>query len=80
MDKIGADFDNAVQTIIDRLKGNPVPLQLPIGAEDKLLGVVDLVEMKAVFWKDDTLGASYDIEDIPAELLEEAEARRAFPD
>jgi len=76
MDKIGADFDHAVQTIIDRLKGNPVPLHLPIGSEDKLSGVVDLVEMKAVLWKDDTLGASYDIEDIPAELLEEAEARR----
>lgn len=76
MDKVGADFDHAVQTIIDRLKGNPVPLQLPIGAEDKLAGVVDLVEMKAVLWRDDTLGASYDIEEIPDELREEAEARR----
>src|SRR5690606_195009 len=54
MDKIGADFDHAVQTIVDRLKANPVPLQLPIGAEDKLRGVVDLVEMKAIIWRDET--------------------------
>ena len=76
MDKIGADFDHAVQTIVDRLKANPVALQLPIGSEDKLLGAVDLVEMKAILWRDETLGASYDVEDIPAELLDEAEARR----
>jgi len=77
MDKIGADYFNAVQTIVDRLKGNPVPIQFPIGAEDKLTGAVDLVEMKAVIWKDETLGASYEIEDIPADLLELAEAKRA---
>jgi elongation factor G len=76
MDKIGADFNHAVQTIVDRLKANPVPLQLPIGAEDKLQGVVDLVEMKAILWRDDTQGATYDVEDIPAELLDEAEACR----
>ena len=76
MDKVGADFDNAVQTIIDRLKANPVPLQLPIGAEDKLRGVVDLVEMKAIIWNDDTQGATYEVEEVPAELKEEAEARR----
>ena len=76
MDKVGADFDNAVQTIVDRLKANPVPLQLPIGAEDKLRGVVDLVEMKAIIWNDDTQGQTYDVEDIPAELKDEADARR----
>jgi elongation factor G len=76
MDKIGADFDHAVQTIVDRLKANPVPLQLPIGAEDKLRGVVDLVEMKAIIWNDDTQGSTYDVEDVPAELRDEAEARR----
>ncbi|MCB1019166.1 MAG: elongation factor G [Acidobacteria bacterium] len=76
MDKIGADFDNAVQTIVDRLKANPVPLQMPIGAEDKLRGVVDLVEMKAILWNDDTQGATYEVEDIPADLLDESEARR----
>ena len=77
MDKVGADFDHAVQTIVDRLRANPVPVQMPIGAEDKLRGVVDLIEMKAVIWRDDTLGASYDIEEIPAELLDSAEERRA---
>jgi len=76
MDKIGADFDHAVQTIVDRLKANPVPLQLPIGAEDKLRGVVDLVEMKAILWNDDTQGQTYDVEDVPADLVDEAEARR----
>ncbi len=76
MDKVGADFDNAVQTIVDRLKANPVPIQLPIGAEDKLRGVVDLVEMKAIVWNDDTQGQTYEIEGIPAELQDEAEARR----
>ncbi|MBI1357355.1 MAG: elongation factor G [Acidobacteria bacterium] len=76
MDKIGADFDHAVQTIVDRLRANPVALQFPIGAEDKLQGAVDLVEMKAILWRDETLGASYDVEEIPAELREMAEARR----
>jgi elongation factor G len=76
MDKVGADFDHAVQTIVDRLKANPVPLQLPIGAEDKLRGAIDLVEMKAILWRDDTLGASYDVEEIPAEMCDEAEMRR----
>ncbi len=77
MDKTGADFDHAVQTIVDRLKANPVPIQLPIGAEDKLRGVVDLVEMKAIVWHDETQGASYDVDDIPEELQDEAETRRA---
>jgi elongation factor G len=77
MDKTGADFDHAVQTIVDRLKANPVPIQLPIGAEDKLRGVVDLVEMKAIVWHDETQGASYDVVDIPEDLQDEAETRRA---
>jgi elongation factor G len=77
MDKVGADFDHAVQTIVDRLKANPVAIQIPIGAEDKLTGAVDLVEMKAIVWRDETQGASYDIVDIPAEMLADAEERRA---
>jgi elongation factor G len=77
MDRIGADFDYAVGTIRDRLKANPVALQLPIGAEDKLKGVVDLVEMKAILWRDETLGATYDVAEVPAELRAEAEKRRA---
>lgn len=77
MDKIGADFDHAVGTIVTRLKANPTPIQMPIGSEDKLRGVVDLVEMMAVIWRDETQGASYDIVEIPAEMLADAEERRA---
>jgi elongation factor G len=77
MDRVGADFDYAVGTIRDRLKANPVAIQLPIGAEDKLRGVVDLVEMKAILWRDETLGATYDVGEVPAELREEAGKRRA---
>jgi len=76
MDKVGADFDNAVQTLVDRLKANPVPIQLPIGSEDKLRGVVDLIEMKAILWNDETLGASYEEGEIPEGLQLEAEERR----
>ena len=76
MDKVGADFDNAVQTLVDRLKANPVPIQLPIGSEDKLRGVVDLIEMKSILWNDETLGASYEEGEIPEELQLEAEERR----
>jgi elongation factor G len=77
MDRIGSDFDYAVGTIQDRLKANPVALQLPIGAEDKLKGVVDLVEMKSILWRDETLGATYDEGEVPEELRAEAEKRRA---
>ncbi len=76
MDKVGADFDNAVQTLVDRLKANPVPIQLPIGSEDKLRGVVDLIEMKSILWNDETLGASYEEGEVPEELQLEAEERR----
>ncbi len=76
MDRVGANFDYAIQTMVGRLKANPVAIQLPIGAEDQLRGVVDLVEMRGIFWQDDTLGAEYDVGEIPAELLEEARDRR----
>ncbi len=76
MDRVGANFDYAVQTIVDRLKANPVPIQLPIGAEDRLTGVVDLVEMRGIYWKEDTLGAEYEVGDIPAALADEAADRR----
>jgi elongation factor G len=72
MDRIGADFYRAVDTIIDRLKARPVPIQIPVGAEDKFKGVIDLVEMKAVLWRDETLGAKFDVVDIPADLAEKA--------
>jgi elongation factor G len=73
MDRTGADFFKSVQSMIDRLGANPVPIQLPIGQEDKHVGVIDLVEMKAIVYKDD-LGEDFDVTDIPAELLEQAQA------
>ncbi|HEX7832221.1 MAG TPA: elongation factor G [Thermoanaerobaculia bacterium] len=76
MDRIGANFDNVVGQIRSKLGKNAVPLQLPIGAEDKFKGVIDLVQMKALVFKDETLGAKYDIEEIPAELRAEAESYR----
>jgi elongation factor G len=76
MDRVGADFYRAVDTIVDRLKARPVAIQIPVGAEDKFLGVVDLVKMKAVIWRDETLGAKFDIVDIPADLLEKAKSFR----
>src|SRR5579862_6132362 len=73
MDRVGADFFRSVDTIVDRLKCRPVPIQLPVGAEDQFKGIVDLVEMKATIWRDETLGAQFDIVDIPEELAEKAQ-------
>jgi elongation factor G len=75
MDRIGADFSKGVQTMIDRLGAHPVPIQLPIGAEADFKGIIDLVTMKAIVYRDD-LGKEQDVIDIPAELLDEAEAAR----
>ncbi len=72
MDRTGANFFAAVQSMIDRLGANPVPIQIPIGQEDAHRGVVDLVEMKAIVYKDD-LGQDFEVTDIPAELLEQAQ-------
>jgi elongation factor G len=72
MDRVGADFFRGVQMIKDRLKANPLPIQLPIGKEDTFKGVIDLVRMKAVIWSDESLGANYHEEEIPADQLEEA--------
>jgi elongation factor G len=76
MDRVGADFYRAVDTIVDRLKARPVAIQIPVGAEDQFKGVVDLVEMKAVIWRDETLGAKFDVVEIPADLREKAQAYR----
>jgi elongation factor G len=73
MDRTGADFFKAVQSMVDRLGAVAVPIQLPIGQEDKHIGVIDLVEMKAIVYKDD-LGEDFDVTDIPAELAEQAHA------
>ena len=75
MDRIGANFDRTVDQIKTRLQGNPCVLQFPIGAEDKFRGVVDVVTMKAITYKDETMGAEYVVEEIPAELLEASEGR-----
>ena len=72
MDRVGADFFRGVQMIKDRLKANPLPIQLPVGKEENFKGVIDLVRMKAVIWTDESLGADYSEMDIPAELLDEA--------
>ena len=78
MDRVGADFYHSMQTIVDRLKCRPVAIQLPIGAEEKFLGIVDLVEMRGVIWHDETLGSQYDVVDIPDDLKEKAKEYRAL--
>jgi elongation factor G len=74
IDKMGADFEHAVDTLRKRLNAKPVAIQIPIGQEDKFKGVIDLIEMKAIVWKDETIGAEFHTEDIPADLKKKAEA------
>ncbi len=76
MDRIGADFYMSVQTMVDRLGANAVPIQIPVGAEDKFRGCVDLVKMKSVLFDDETLGAKYVVEDIAGDLLQKAKEYR----
>jgi len=76
MDRLGADFFRAVRMIQERLGARPVPLQLPIGAEENFKGVVDLVQMKAVVWDEESLGAKYRVEPIPSGLAGQAEEHR----
>jgi elongation factor G len=76
MDKIGADFYRSVEMIKTRLGATPVVVQLPVGAENEFKGVVDLIEMKAYIWRDETLGAAWDVVEIPADLKENAEKYR----
>jgi len=76
MDRTGADFFNVVKEIRERLGHNAVALNVPIGAEENFKGVVDLVSMKAIVWKDEAMGADYSVEDIPADLQELAEEKR----
>ena len=72
MDRSGADFFETVRQMKDILGANPIAIQIPIGAEENFKGVVDLIKMKAILWNDETMGAQYDIEEIPAELVDEA--------
>jgi elongation factor G len=76
MDKAGADFEHVIETIRKRLGARPVAIQIPIGAEANFKGVIDLIEMRAILWHDETMGAKYDIEPIPADLQKKAEAFR----
>src|SRR5689334_18265221 len=72
MDRIGADFKRTFEQITTKLGGNPVAIQLPIGAEDKFVGVVDLIKMKSITYKDETMGADYIVGEIPADMMEDA--------
>ena len=76
MDKIGADFYNCVSEIVTRVGGKPVCLQLPIGAENNFKGVIDLIAMKAIVWLEESLGAKFNVEEIPADLLEQSKEYR----
>ena len=76
MDRSGANFFETVQQMKDILGANPIAIQIPIGAEENFKGVVDLIKMKAILWHDETMGAEYDVEDIPAELVDEAQEWR----
>ncbi len=76
MDRSGANFFDVVTQVKEVLGANPCPIQIPIGAEDSFKGVVDLIRMKAILWHDETMGAEYSIEDIPAELVDEAKEWR----
>jgi len=76
MDRIGADFYFSVQTIIDRLGANPIPIQIPIGKESEYRGSIDLITMKAYVYDDETLGAKYKVEEIPADLVDKAKEYR----
>jgi elongation factor G len=77
MDKMGADFEHAIDTIRKRLNARPVAIQIPIGQEAAFKGVVDLVDMKAIYWRDEAMGAKYEVEEIPADLKKKAEAFHA---
>src|SRR3954469_7614922 len=76
MDKMGADFEHAIDTLRKRLNARPVAIQLPIGAEANFRGIVDLFTMKAIVWNDETMGAKYQVEEIPENLKKKAEAFR----
>jgi elongation factor G len=76
MDRIGANFARTCEQIVSKLQANPVVIQLPIGSEANFAGVVDLIAMKAIRWKDETMGADYVVEEIPADMAEEAKAFR----
>ena len=77
MDRSGADFFEVMRQMKEILGANPVPVMIPIGAEENFKGIVDLIKMKAIFWHDETMGAEYTVEDVPANMVDEAEEYRA---
>jgi len=77
LDRLGADFYRVLKEIENKLSIKPVAIQIPIGAEDQFKGVIDLMEMKGIIWLEETLGAKYEIVDIPEEYREKAEEWRA---
>src|SRR3546814_20391958 len=76
MDRTGSNFYRCVDMIVDRLGAQPMVLQLPLGVEADFLGVIDLVAMKAVVWEDESLGAKFNLQDIPADMAEQASGYR----
>ena len=76
LDRIGADFFGTVDMMRERLKANPLIIQLPIGSEDRFRGVIDLIQMKQIVWDDETLGATFNLEPISSELMEDAQKHR----
>ena len=78
MDRTGADFDKVVAQLKERLEANPVPMQLPIGAEEDFVGVVDLMSMRAIYWDDASQGMQFEYRDIPPDLIEPARRARSF--
>ncbi len=78
MDRTGSDFKGAIESIREKLGARAVPIQIPIGAESDFLGVVDLVQMKAIIYKDETKGAKFEVTEIPADLIDDAKAAREF--
>ncbi len=76
MDRTGADFNRVLEQVQTRLKANPVPIHMPIGAEERFQGIVDLVKMQAIYWDDSTQGMKFEAKDVPAELMDEAKAWR----
>ncbi len=76
MDKIGADFFNSVKTVKERLGAKPIVIQLPLGAENEFIGLIDLVRMKSIVWNDESLGASFEESDVPADYMDQAKEYR----
>ncbi|MEX2463580.1 MAG: GTP-binding protein, partial [Balneolaceae bacterium] len=76
MDRTGADFYNVVEQMRKKLGANPIPIQIPIGSEENFKGIIDLINMEGIIWDDESLGAKYDIVDIPEELKEKADEYR----